>query len=34
MNPNSTETSTAGKNDTTCCEKDIITILRAEYEVK
>jgi hypothetical protein len=34
INPaNSTETSTEGNNDTTSYEKDIITIVRAEYEV-
>ena len=31
---NSTETSTEGNNDTTSCDKDIITIVHAEYEVK
>ena len=30
---NSTETSTEGNNDTTSCDKDIITIVHAEYEV-
>lgn len=30
---NSTETSTEGNNDTTSYEKDIITIVRAEYKV-
>ncbi|RYD18837.1 MAG: SIMPL domain-containing protein [Verrucomicrobiaceae bacterium] len=35
INPaNSTETSTEGNNDTSSYEKDIITIVRAEYEVK
>ncbi len=35
INPaNSTETSSEGNNDTTSHEKDIITIVRAEYEVK
>lgn len=35
INPaNSTETSTEGNNDTTSYEKDIITIVRAEYLVK
>ena len=35
INPaNSTETSSEGNNDTTSQEKDIITIVRAEYEVK
>ncbi|MCE2959746.1 MAG: SIMPL domain-containing protein [Akkermansiaceae bacterium] len=35
INPaNSTETSTEGNNDTTSYEKDIITIVRAEYVVK
>ncbi len=34
INPaNSTETSTEGNNDTTSYEKDIITIVRAEYKV-
>jgi hypothetical protein len=31
---NSTETSNEGNNDTSSCEKDIITIVHAEYEVK
>jgi hypothetical protein len=30
---NSTETSTEGNNDTSSCDKDIITIIHAEYEV-
>jgi hypothetical protein len=35
INPaNSTETSTEGNNDTSSYEKDIITIVRAEYQVK
>ena len=35
INPaNSTETSNEGNNDTSSYEKDIITIIRAEYEVK
>lgn len=35
INPaNSTDTSSEGNNDTTSYEKDIITIVRAEYEVK
>jgi hypothetical protein len=35
INPaKSTETSSEGNNDTTSCEKDIIIIVRAEYEVK
>ena len=35
INPaNSTETSTEGNNDTSSYEKDIITIVRAEYAVK
>ncbi|MCF7676331.1 MAG: SIMPL domain-containing protein [Akkermansiaceae bacterium] len=35
INPaNSTETSSEGNNDTTSYEKDIITIVHAEYEVK
>jgi uncharacterized protein len=34
INPaNSTETSSEGNNDTTSYEKDIITIVRAEYKV-
>jgi len=31
---NSTETSTEGNNDTTSRDKDIITIVHAEYEVQ
>lgn len=31
---NSTETSNEGNNDTSSCDKDIITIIHAEYEVK
>jgi hypothetical protein len=31
---NSTGTSNEGNNDTSSCEKDIITIVHAEYEVK
>jgi len=31
---NSTETSTEGHNDTSACDKDIITIIHAEYEVE
>ena len=35
INPaNSTETSNEGNNDTSSYEKDIITIVRAEYKVK